>query len=242
MTPLSPGRVIGRAWEVYRDQAGVLLPAALGVFALQAILALVLTGALAAVAGLLGLVLTIFYQGMVVQLVRDVQDGRRDASVGDLFRSVAPVFWPLLAVAILFGLGVGIGFVLLVVPGLFLLTIWSVTAPVTVIEQPGILRAFGRSRALVRGYGWPVFGVIVLVFLVAIAVSIVAGLIAAPLGDGGQTVVQWIVNALLAPLAALTSAVLYFTLRELRGETRAGASGATDPMDAPEEPTAPGPA
>jgi hypothetical protein len=242
MTPLSPGSVIGRAWRIYRDQAGVLLPVALGVFALQAVLALVLTGVLAGIAGLLALVLTVFYQGMVVQLVRDVQDGRRDASVGDLFRSVAPVFWPLLAVAILFGLSVGIGFVLLIVPGLFLLTIWSVAAPVTVIEQPAILRAFGRSRELVRGYGWPVFGVIVLVFLVSIAVSIVAGLVAAPLGDGGRTVVQWVVNTLLAPLAALTSAVLYLTLREVRGETPAGGAGATDLMDVPENPTAPGPA
>jgi hypothetical protein len=149
------------------------------------------------------------------------------------------VFWPLLAVAILFGLGVGIGFILLIVPGVFLLTIWSVAAPVTVIERPGVLRAFGRSRELVRGYGWPVLGVIVLVFLVSIAVSIVAGLIATPLGDGGRTAVQWIVNTLLAPLAALTSAVLYFTLLEVRDETRAGA---TDRMNAPEDPLAPGPA
>ena len=61
--------------------------------------------------------LSIFYQGMVVQLVRDVQDGRRDHAAGELLRSVAPVFWQLLAIAILFGIGVGIGFVLLIIPG-----------------------------------------------------------------------------------------------------------------------------
>ena len=238
MTELSPGRVIGRAWEVYRDQAGVLLPTALAVFALQAVVTLALTGVLAGIASLVSLVLSIFYTGMVVQLVRDVQDGRRDASVGDLFGSVTPVFWPLLAVAILFGLGVAIGFVLIIVPGLFLLTIWSVAAPVTVIERPGVLRAFGRSRELVRGHGWPVFGAIVLVFLINIGISLVAALIAAPLGDAGRGVVGWIVNALVAPLAALTSAVIYFTLREVRGETPGGPAG---PMDAPEDPLAPGP-
>jgi hypothetical protein len=232
MTQLSPGRVIGRAWEIYRDNAGPLLAAALLVYAIQALASAVLLDLLAAIAGLIGLVLSIFYQGMVVQLVRDVQDGRRDTAMGDLFRSVAPVFWPLLAVAILFGIGVSIGFILLIIPGLFLITIWSVTGPVTVIERPGVFRAFGRSRDLVRGYGWPVFGVIVLTFLLALAVNIVAAVIAAPLGDVGRALVQWIAGTLLAPLVALVASVLYFTLREVRGET-----GGPD-LTAPEDPTA----
>ena len=63
------------------------------------------------------------------------------------------------------GLGILVGFILLIVPGLFLLTIWAVVAPVTVLERPGIFAAFGRSRELVRGHGWTVFGALVLVFL-----------------------------------------------------------------------------
>lgn len=105
------------------------------------------------------------YQGMVVELVQDVQDGRRDNSVGDLLASVSQVFWPLLAVSLLDGIGVAIGFALLIIPGLYLLVIWSVVAPVTVLEQPGVVDAFRRSRHLVRGNGWAVFGVIVTVFL-----------------------------------------------------------------------------
>ena len=59
----------------------------------------------------------------------------------------------------------GIGFILLIIPGLFLIVIWSVVAPVVVLERPGVFAAFGRSRELVRGNGWNVFAVIVLVFL-----------------------------------------------------------------------------
>jgi hypothetical protein len=66
-------------------------------------------------------------------------------------QSVEPVFWPLVAVSILFGIGVGIGFVLPIIPGLMLLVIWSVVAPVTVLERVGVLAAFGRSGELVRG-------------------------------------------------------------------------------------------
>jgi hypothetical protein len=213
---VSPGDVIGRAFEIYRDQIGVLVPAALLVFAVDALASWVFDeGVLTLVAVVVSLVLATLYEGMVVQLVRDVQDGRRDNTVGELFGSVSPVLLPLIAVSILAGVGISIGFVLLIVPGLILLTFWSVVAPVTVIERPGVLRAFGRSRELVRGYGWPVFGTIVLVFLLVIAASIAAALIGLVLGDVGRAILSWIFNALTQPVAALTASVLYFTLLQV---------------------------
>ena len=39
--------------------------------------------------------------------------------------------------------------VLLIVPGLILLTIWAVIAPVIVVERSGVIDAFRRSRELV---------------------------------------------------------------------------------------------
>jgi hypothetical protein len=215
---VSPGDVIGRAFQIYRDQIGVLLPAALVVFAVDALVGWVFDkGVLALVAVVVSLVLATLYEGMVVQLVRDVQDGRRDNSVGELFGSVSPVLLPLIVVSILAGLGVAMGFVLLIIPGLILLTIWSVVAPVTVLERPGVFAAFGRSVELVRGYGWPVFGTIVLVFLLVIAASIAAALIGLALGDAGRVILSWIFNALTQPVVALTASVLYFTLVEVRG-------------------------
>jgi hypothetical protein len=196
---ISPGDVVSRIWEIYRDQFVVL--------------ALVLPAVLAIVLVLLFWALSILYQGMVVQLVQDVQDGRRDHTVGQLLRSVEPVFWPLVAVSILFGLGVAIGFILLIIPGLFLLVIWSVVAPVTVLEHPGVGSAFRRSRELVRGNGWNVFGVIVIVFVIVFVVSIAAGLATSGLGSVGRALVQWAVNSAIAPVTALSASVLYFSLR-----------------------------
>ena len=90
------------------------------------------------------------------------------------------------------------------------------------IERPGVFSAFGRSRELVRGYGWPVFGTVVLVFLLVVAASIAADLIGLALGDVGRAILSWIFNALTQPVAALTASVLYFTLLQLHGagETR----------------------
>lgn len=210
---MSPGAVIARIWEIYRDQFSVLVVTALILYALQFVIFLVLSSAAGIALAVVFWALSILYQGMVVKLVQDVQDGRRDHTVGELLQSVEPVFWPLVAVSILFGIGIGIGFVLLIVPGLILLTIWSVVAPVTVLERPGVFAAFGRSRELVRGNGWNVFGVIVVVFLTVAVISIAAGLIASGLGSVGRSLVQWAVNAALAPIPALGASVLYFTLR-----------------------------
>lgn len=210
---ISPGSILSRIWTIYLDQSWVLIGTALVLYSLQFVVYLLLPGAAGFVLAILFWALSILYQGMVVKLVQDVQDGRRDHSVGDLIRSVEPVFWPLLTVSILAGLGVGIGFILLIIPGLFLIVIWSVVAPVVVLERPGVFAAFGRSRELVRGNGWNVFAVIVLVFLAVAAVSVAAGVATNSLGSLGRALVQWAVNAALAPVTALSASVLYFALR-----------------------------
>src|SRR5258707_3650383 len=114
---------------------------------------------------------------MVVQLVADVEDGRRDATPGQLLRSVAPVLGSLVLVAVVAGILIVIGFVLIIVPGLILLTIWSVAVPAVVIERPPGLAALGRSRELVRGNGWQGFGgILVLDFPVLVrSASLQAG-------------------------------------------------------------------
>lgn len=208
-----PGAVVSRIFEIYRDQFGVLFPTAVLLYALQFVIYLVLSAAAGIALVLLFWALSILYQGMVVELVQDIQDGRRDHSIGQLLRSVDQVFWPLVGVSILLALGVGIGFVLLIIPGLVLLVMWSVVAPVTVLERPGVFAAFARSRELVRGNGWNVFGVIVLVFVIVFLVSIAAGIATSGLGSVGRALVQWAVNSAIAPIAALSASVLYFELR-----------------------------
>jgi len=177
-------------------------------------------------------VATTLFTGMVVELVADVQDGRRDASVSGLLKAAMPVLGQLILVGILGGIGIVIGFVLLVVPGLILLTIWSVAAPVVVLEHPGAVRALGRSRELVRGNGWQVFGVVlVLDILVVLLASIVEAV-----GDSASTaagiIVRVIVGILTAPLAALAASVLYF---ELQGP--ATPEPPSQPADGPAGPT-----
>src|SRR3954462_12368564 len=157
MPEIRPGAIIGRAFQIYRDHAATLLGAALIIFAIQLLLALLLPK-LFFIAGLAVFILSVFYGGMVVNLVRDVQDGRRDHSMGELFRSVTPVLLPLLGLAIVAGIGIAIGFVLLIIPGLILLTIWAVAAPVMVIEHPGVFAALGAAATSCAAMAGPCSG------------------------------------------------------------------------------------
>jgi len=223
------GGVISEVFETYRDQAAALLPAALVVFGIEGILSGLLvsiTPILVVAAVIIQIIATYLYQGMVVQLVADVQDGRRDASVGDLFRSVTPVLGPLIAAGLLAGLGIGIGFILLIVPGLFLLTIWSLVSPVVVLERPGIIPAFTRSRELVRGNGWQVLGVIIVFFLILVVLNAILGAIGNAFGSVGSVVADIVASVLAAPLVGLAGAVLYFHVRRVKGEIGPAGSGA----------------
>jgi hypothetical protein len=213
---LDVGGVIRRVWNIYVDQAPVLMPAAAVVFVISGLLAGVLERSGSGGALLLALVISLvaetLFTGMVVELVADVQDGRRDASAGQLLKAVTPVFGQLILVAIVAFVAIVIGFFLLVVPGLILLTIWSVFAPVIVLERPPGLGALSRSRELVRGNGWQVFAVILMLFVL---VALIAGAIdsaAESAGTGVGIVVHVIVGVLTTPISALAAAVLYFDL------------------------------
>jgi hypothetical protein len=205
-----------RVFGIYVDQAPVLMPAAAVVFVITGVLASVLIAAgagAALLAELISLIAGMLFTGMVVELVADVRDGRRDSSPGQLLRAVTPMLFQLILVAILAAIGILIGFVLLVIPGLMLLTFWSVVAPVVVLERIGGLQALARSRQLVRGSAWQVFGVIlVLDVFVALGALLIDG-IADQAGAGVGIVITVIVGVLVAPIPALASAVLYFDLR-----------------------------
>lgn len=218
---LSVGETLSRTFSIYRDQAGVLLPVAFWLFLVVAIAEL-LAGdnelSLFLVSLVLGLAITFLYQGMVVAIVEDVQDGRRDHSVGELMRLVVPVLMPLIGAGLLVGVATGFGLLLLVVPGLYLLTIWAVTAPVIVVERRGAFGALGRSRQLVRGNGWPVLGVVVLAFLITIVVAILLGMVAAIISSGEivAAVTLALAATVTAPIQGLAASVLYFRLLELQ--------------------------
>ncbi|HJV29823.1 MAG TPA: hypothetical protein VJ645_04835, partial [Gaiellaceae bacterium] len=177
---MQPGAIVREAWELYKAHWRTFVPLALIVYIVLGLITLVfalILGWLGIVIGALASIVGTFWlQGALVEAVQDVRDGKQDLSIGETFRRVQPRLPALIAAGVLAGIGILVGLVLLIVPGLFLLTIWSLIVPTIVLEGKSAGESFGRSRELARGHGWQVFGVIVITIGAVIVVSIIVSI------------------------------------------------------------------
>lgn len=210
-----------RIFGIYQRQFVLLIGAALAIFVPIGILS-----GIVATSGSLALVLVVSvlsaigqanYTGAVVGAVEDLRDGRRDHDVGELLRGAVPYIFPLIVTGLFYGLCIAVGLVLIIVPGLIFLTWFSLFAPAIVIEQRGIFDSFNRSRELVRGNGWRVFGVLVVAFLIQAVVQNILNRIGINADSLVlRTILSIIGGVITAPIMALAVSVVYFQLREIK--------------------------
>jgi hypothetical protein len=223
------GEPIGEGWEIYKRFWRHLLPIAFIALLIISSVTLFLrgAGALGAIGALVVSIVGIYLvQAALVEAVADVRDGRADLSLTETLSSVLPRLGSIILASLVAGIAVAFGFVLLIAPGLFLLTIWSMIIPVLVLEQVGAFDSFGRSRELVRGYGWTVFGVVLIMFLINIAAHIVVAVIVSGLSDSiSSYLTSVIADTLVTPFAAAVLTAMYFRLKALQAPPEV-ASGA----------------
>ena len=121
-------------------------------------------------------------------------------------------FGSVILVALLVGIVVAVGFILLIIPGIIFLTLLSVSIPALVIENRRGTDAMKRSWDLASGNFWHVLGVIIVAALITGVVSSIIGSI-----GGSNWFVRWIFTAIAqivtAPFSALVSVLLYLDLR-----------------------------
>lgn len=221
---LDVGRVFEQIFRIYRKQFVLLIGGGLALFVPVALINGLLYEqgglVLSLVSNAIGLVALFLYQGMVVEAARDILDGRSDQTIGGLFSSARRVLGPVLIAGVLASIAITLVFLLLIIPSLYLLTIWAVIIPVVVIERTRALDAFERSRKLVKGNGWQVFGVLVVVFVGSFLVQILISALVGGLSDSwtGFSLAVLLTSVLLIPLSALAASVIFFELKALRGE------------------------
>lgn len=215
MNPLSG--VLGEAWQLYRAHAGHLLPIAFVIYLVAGVIAAILLAVPTILGGLAAsivqLIAIFMVQATLVKAVQDVRDGRADPSFGDTISAAMPYLGRVAAASTLAGIAIGIGFASFIVPGLYLLTIWSLIVPAIVIGQSGALASFGRSFGLVRGFAWRVFSTYVLAFLILLAVGIVISAILKAVPLLARNAISSIVSGtLVAPFIALVVTLIYYRL------------------------------
>jgi hypothetical protein len=145
--------------------------------------------------------------------------------VSHALEMVGERFWPLAAVIAVTTIGLVLGVMALLVPGIILLVIWLFASISVVVEGHGVRGALGRSRQLVRGAFWPVLG---LYFVIEIGAAFVGFLLLVPLDaialgfDGdAQKIVSGVariaVTTIVQPLAMIGVALMYVD-RRVRAE------------------------
>ena len=220
---MTVGGVLSEAWSLYKRFLGRFFLTALVVFAILDLLSglvdqasgdgwvsALVWGLIAAAIGIIGY---FWVQAALVETVNDVRDGRADRSIGETYRAVQPQLPAVIIAGILAGIGIAIGLLLLIVPGLFLLTIWSMLVPVIVLERRSTGEAFTRSREVVRGHGWSVFGIVILTFLIVVIVSGIIRALFAPLPDFLDAWLGSLVaHSVTIPFAAAALTTAYFAL------------------------------
>ncbi len=251
LRPLRVGEILDAAIKIYLRNARVLMAAAATVVVpLQILTALVLmstyssgsdinvgfsnvgtTATHAEVAARLGssaivelfaIIGTTFTLATSVKAISDsylgaAADYRTSISFG------ARRLLPLLAMLILYYLGLIVGFILLIIPGIWLYASWSVATPALLIERRNPFRALGRSLGLVRGRWWPTAGVLLIAsVMVAVLSGVIEGLLTAvALTSHPSIVFASVIVALAAavstivlnPFSATVITVLYYDLR-----------------------------
>ena len=226
MNPLSG--VLDEAWRMYKTFAKHLLAIAFVIYLIAAIITALLALAGGTIGILLGSLVSIVaafvLQATLVKAVQDIRDGHADLSIGQTVSEAMPFLGSVALASILAGIAITVGLILLIVPGLFLITIWAVIVPVIIIERSGAMASFGRSRQLVRGHGWHVFWTLVLVYIIMLAVNIVLGVIFGALphvwGDALSSIIS---GTLISPFLALVVTLVYYRL--VGTEVAAGGAG-----------------
>jgi hypothetical protein len=127
-------------------------------------------------------------------------------------RQAAPVVPPVIVASVAAIMVPTAGTGLLVVPGLWLLTRWSLFAPVISRERSGPMEALKRSNRLVRNHFWPVFLTATLALILeetVIHVGAAVGVLVTTSDTWGEWAGGTIAASLITPLAALATSVTY---------------------------------
>ena len=130
------------------------------------------------------------------------------------FEQFTPLFFAVLIAAI----GIAAGFVLLVIPGIYLAVKLFFVPQTVVVEGARGTDSLRRSSDMVRGFWWRTFGLVVMINLAAALPALVITApftgIADSTGDAAWALAGTIcAESITTPFVALLSTFLYFDLR-----------------------------
>jgi hypothetical protein len=177
---------------------------------------------------IIALILEFIGQGVILYGAFQAVDGH-PVVIGAAVRRWLSRFWAIIGISILVFLGLAVGFALLIIPGVIMALRWAVTLPVCMVEGKGPLASMRRSAQLTKGHRWKLFGIGVLVYVVAITSALVRVLLVGLLAGSGilgglglaafpgriiiAAIVSLILSAIVIAYFNVVAATIYHHLR-----------------------------
>jgi len=259
--PLSIGGVLDSAIRLYRDSIrrswvlALLYSGALGVFGLvwavalgkvvgpaakdpRQILALMFSPVMLAGLAIAILVSFVFY-GALMKTLSAWAQGNQSLPLGEAIAIGMRRFPAVVLGCLINGLAVGIGLILLIIPGIYLFGKMPLWMAAVFVDDVGAMEGLRRSWRLTRGRWWHgaviITVAVIMIYVFALAFGLVAGAIGAlaHLSITGREVINQLFtvgsNMIVLPMFASILIVMYhdFKLRDEGGDlaARMGALG-----------------
>ena len=169
-------------------------------------------------AAMSSLILSMLVQGAIVYAVYQSLTGRPVTFAESFSRGLARL-GGLILTAILAGLGIAFGCLLLLIPGIILMCAWEVALPACIVEKLGPRDSLRRSAELTRGYRWTIFALLLIVFGLTLVIAIAVNVLLLLFTSGGTFIISLAVAlALVVPqaFACIMTPVIYYDLRTAR--------------------------
>jgi hypothetical protein len=161
-----------------------------------------------------------------IYALHQIAAGQRP-SAGQVFVAGFEAFTPLFGAVVLAALGIALGFVVFILPGIYLAVRWYFVPQTVVIEGARGAGALSRSAQILRGRWWRTFGLVVLANIAIAIPGLILIVPFAAIADSTDRAVWQLVGSTIAtsvttPFVALFSTLLYYDLRA-RAESPSGA-------------------
>jgi hypothetical protein len=162
------------------------------------------------------LVVTPIIAAICIYALHQIAEGHRP-SAGQVLVAGFEAFTPLFAAVVLAAVGIALGLLVLIVPGVYLAVRWYFVPQSVVIEAARGTQALSRSGMLVTGFWWRTFG---LVLLANVLIAIPAFILLTPFTAVAESADRavWaligtaVTTSVTTPFVALYSTLLYYDL------------------------------
>ncbi|PRX44183.1 hypothetical protein B0I33_11261 [Prauserella shujinwangii] len=176
------------------------------------------------VAALITLLTQTFLAGFLTVVAGKAVLGK-PIGAGEAWAELRPRLLPLFGLTVVVTLIVMVGLILCILPGIWLWVLFGLATPALILERGSIGQSLGRSRLLVRGAWWRVFGVLLLAMVITTLIALVIGVPFSAMGGAFSTaelsfgdmliirIGDAIAQTITVPFVALVTALLYIDQR-----------------------------